>query len=226
MSSHTKPFLTAFAEVLGVTEPPHFEGPSKSCRYPNASLPYPDRCLSYGGNYDWDIPHQQLDQYYRTAIIFLGASSREGTDRSTLGFGTEAEEMVKRFGIQNKKDGKKTIVVMTVPGASTTVFRDYVDAILVQFYPGEMAAQSALDIIWGKANPSGKLPMTFPVGENDQNFTKSQYPGVKHSLISRFTYASYSEGLFMGYRWYDANDVSPAYPFGHGLSYTTFVYHA
>lgn len=81
--------------------------------------------------------------------------------------------MVKRFGIENKKAGKRTIVVMTVPGASTTVFRDYVDAIIVQFYPGEMAAQSAIDIILGEANPSGKLPMTFPLTENDQNFTKS-----------------------------------------------------
>lgn len=115
---------------------------------------------------------------------------------------------------------------MTVPGASTTVFRDYVDAIIVQFYPGEMAAQSAIDIILGNAVPSGKLPMTFPLGENDQNFTKSQYPGVKHSLLSRHTFASYSEGLFQGYRWYDANDVTPAFPFGHGLSYTTFDYNA
>jgi len=64
----------------------------------------------------------------------LGSSSGEGKDRKTLGFGAEAEEMVKRFGIENKKAGKKTIVVMTVPGASTTVFRDYVDAIVVQFF--------------------------------------------------------------------------------------------
>lgn len=89
-----------------------------------------------------------------------------------------------------------------------------------------MAAQSAIDIILGKAVPSGKLPMTFPLGENDQNFTKSQWPGTKHSLLSRFTYSNYSEGLFIGYRWYDANDVTPAYPFGHGLSYTTFEYNA
>lgn len=75
--------------------------------------------------------------------------------------------MVKRFAIENRKAGKRTIVVMTVPGASTTVFRDYVDAILVQFYPGEMAADSAIEIIQGKVNPSGKLPMTFPNGEND-----------------------------------------------------------
>lgn len=66
--------------------------------------------------------------------------------------------------------------------------------------------------------------MTFPLGENDQNFTKSQYPGVKSSILTRFTQANYTEGLFIGYRWYDANDVTPAYPFGHGLSYTTFDY--
>lgn len=174
MSSHTKPFLTAVAEAMNLTEPMHSEGPSKVCgAYTNTTPAYPSKCLVYGGNYDWAIPHKQLDQYYQTAIIFLGSSTSEGWDRKTLGFGTHSEEMVKRFGIENKKAGKRTIVVMTVPGASTTVFRDYVDAIIVQFYPGEMAAQSAIDIILGKANPSGKLPMTFPLGENDQNFTKS-----------------------------------------------------
>lgn len=81
--------------------------------------------------------------------------------------------MVSKFGKWNRANGKKTIVVMTVPGASTTNFRDDVDAILVQFYPGEMAAQSAVSIIMGDAVPSGRLPMTFPLGENDQNFTKS-----------------------------------------------------
>jgi beta-glucosidase len=98
--------------------------------------------------------------------------------------------MVREFGKYNKENGKKTIVVMTVPGASTTSFRDDVDAILVNFYPGEMAAQSIFSIIYGESNPSGKLPITFPNGENDQNFTKSQYPGQRDhiSLLSDVNY--------------------------------------
>jgi len=180
--------------------------------------------LTYGGEWDTTLPHQQLDVYYDTCVIFLGSPSGEGHDRKTLGFGEEVENMVKRFGKHNKEKGKKTVVVMTVPGASTTAFRDDVDAILVQFYPGEMAAQSAVTILFGDAVPSGKLPMTFPLGENDQNFTKSQYPGVKSSALSLHTNANYTEGLFIGYRWYDQNEVEPAYPFGHGLSYTTFEY--
>ena len=124
-------------------------------------------CVTYGGEWDTTIPHAELDPYYDTCIIFLGSSSGEGHDRKTLGFGEEAENMVKRFGKYNKEKGKKTIVVMTVPGASTTNFRDDVDAILVHFYPGEMAAQSAMSILFGESVPSGKLPMTFPLGEND-----------------------------------------------------------
>ena len=84
---------------MNVTEPMHSEGPSKVCDDPY----YPFNCLVYGGNYDWTMPHKQLDQYYITTIVFLGAYSREGQDRKTLGFGTTSEEMVKRFAMENKK---------------------------------------------------------------------------------------------------------------------------
>lgn len=100
MSSHTKSFLAAIAESMNLTEPAHFEGPSKVCGpYTNTTPAYPTKCLVYGGNYDWQMPHKQLDQYYRTTIIFLGASSTEGWDRKTLGFGTTSEEMVKKFAM-------------------------------------------------------------------------------------------------------------------------------
>jgi beta-glucosidase len=149
------------AEHMGLDEPRHGEGPTSSCDKNYTS------CLTYGGHLDTTIPHDALGIYYNTAIIFLGAMSREGFDRKTLGFGEEVENMVKRFGKYNREKGKRTIVVMSVPGASTTNFRDDVDAILVHFYPGEMAAQSAIATILGKSVPSGKLPMTFPLGEND-----------------------------------------------------------
>ena len=76
-----------------------------------------------------------------------------------------------------------------------------------------------MDIIEGRVNPSGKLPVTFPNVPNEQNMTVEQFPGVNN--ISH-----YSEGLFMGYRWYDKHNVNPAFPFGHGLTYTQFKYEA
>lgn len=65
--------------------------------------------------------------------------------------------------------------------------------------------------------------MTFPMGFNDQEFSASQFPGDRHGL-TLFTNVTYSEGLFMGYRWYDHHGIEPAFPFGHGLSYTSFEY--
>lgn len=78
-------------------------------------------------------------------------------------------------------------------------------------------AQSLFDVVFGIANPSGKLPVTMPNEENEQHMEMSQYPGVNHTAV-------YSEHLLNGYRWYDAHHITPAFPFGHGISYTNFRY--
>lgn len=73
-------------------------------------------------------------------------------------------------------------------------------------------------ILFGDVNPSGKLPLTFPVQESDLPIkTKAQYPGINNQT-------TYSEKLLVGYRWYDATNTEPLFPFGHGLSYTSFNY--
>jgi beta-glucosidase len=74
------------------------------------------------------------------------------------------------------------------------------------------------DVLFGDVNPSGRLPVTFPVLETDTPLqTPEQFPGVNNTAV-------YSEGLLIGYRWFDHAGVAPAFPFGHGLSYTTFGY--
>jgi len=78
-------------------------------------------------------------------------------------------------------------------------------------------AQALTNILYGDINPSGKLPVTYPNQPNEQHFSQEQYPGVNHTV-------NYSEKLNMGYRWYDFHKIEPAYPFGHGLSYTQFDY--
>jgi beta-glucosidase len=91
-----------------------------------------------------------------------------------------------------------------------------VPAVLEAWYPGEEDGNVVADIVFGRVNPSGKLPMTFPRTATEvPASTPEQYPGVNGT-------ATYSEKLLVGYRWYDAKNVEPLFPFGFGLSYTTF----
>lgn len=78
------------------------------------------------------------------------------------------------------------------------------------------------DLVFGDVNPSGKLPLTFPNKENEQDFTQSQWPGLPAGPAP--LNAVYSEKLDVGYRWYATHAITPAFAFGHGLSYTTFSY--
>ena len=91
------------------------------------------------------------------------------------------------------------------------------DAVLHGFMPGQAYGQALASVLFGDVNPSGRLPMTMPNKENEVGFTEEQYPGVDMTVL-------YTEGLEVDYRWYTAHDVTPAYHFGHGLSYTTFTY--
>jgi len=93
---------------------------------------------------------------------------------------------------------------------------DKVPAILQAWYPGEEDGNVVASLLFGEVNPSGKLPITFPVRDQDVPAnTPEQYPGV--GGVARHT-----EGVFVGYRHYDARGIAPLFPFGHGLSYTTF----
>jgi len=91
-------------------------------------------------------------------------------------------------------------------------------ASLLLFLPGQEDGNSIAKVLFGDHSPSGKLPITFPVSDKQTPLrSPSQYPGINDQ-------ADYSEGLFMGYRWYDFMNIAPLFPFGHGLSYTTFKY--
>jgi beta-glucosidase len=93
---------------------------------------------------------------------------------------------------------------------------DNVNAILQCWFPGQEFGNSLADILIGKVNPSGKLPTTFPKKLSDTP-AYSTYPGKDLQM-------DYEEGLFIGYRWYDRESIEPLFPFGHGLSYTSFEY--
>ena len=92
---------------------------------------------------------------------------------------------------------------------------DVVPAVLEAYYPGQEGGNAVTSVLWGDVNPSGKLPVSFPKRLED-NPAYLYYPGRREVY--------YGEGIFVGYRYYDTRKVEPLFPFGHGLSYTTFEY--
>ena len=149
------------------------------------------------------------------AVVVVGVSSAESLDRPNLELGEEQNAAVRAMVAANPR----TVVVVMTPGAVLMPWRDDVPAILVPFLPGEAGGYAVADVLFGDAEPGGRLPVTMPAGENDLGWSEVQYPGVDAT-------ARYLEGLNVGYRGYDALGVDPAYPFGFGLSYAgPFEYH-
>ena len=94
---------------------------------------------------------------------------------------------------------------------------DKVPAVVQGWYLGTEAGNALASILVGDVNPSGKLPMTYGVNLNDYgSHALGEYPGGKEE--------TYHEGIFVGYRWFEKQKIRPLFPFGHGLSYTTFSY--
>ncbi|RLD64361.1 MAG: beta-glucosidase [Bacteroidetes bacterium] len=137
----------------------------------------------------------------------------EGFDRASMDLPGAQNEMIKDVS----KVNPNTIVILT-NGTPVTMI-DWIDdipAVLEAFYPGQEEGNALADILFGDVNPSGKLPVTFPKHYEDSPAYKF-YPGENSQL-------TYSEGIYVGYRYYDTKNVEPLFPFGFGLSYTTFEY--
>jgi beta-glucosidase len=152
------------------------------------------------------------------AIVEVGDVESEGRDRAGVGMtGAQLPDDIVS-AIANAQP--HTVVVLKNGDPVTLPWANSVPAILEVWYPGEEDGNIVADLLFGKANPSGKTPATFPVAAKDVPAnTPAQYPGV---TVGGVPTAYYSEGLEIGYRWYDQRDISPLYPFGFGLSYTTF----
>jgi beta-glucosidase len=148
------------------------------------------------------------------AIVMVGNKDKEGTDRSSLSLSGNQNSLVSAVAAANNH----TVVVLKTGGPVLMPWLSQVEAVLEAWYPGEEDGNIVADLLFGKANPSGKLPMSFPRNENDTPAnTAATYPGVNGTV-------HYSERLQVGYRWYDARNVSPLFPFGFGLSYTRFSF--
>jgi beta-glucosidase len=169
------------------------------------------------------------------AIFAIGKRIGEGNDGKIDGdyYLTNAEKtaiksVAETFHAQNKK----VIVVLNVGNALDVMqWRDYADAILLAWQPGQEGGNAIADILSGKVNPSGKLATTFPASYTDVPSAKS-FPGkvfpdkIIKTVITKqpYTEIPYDEGIYVGYRYHTTFGVKPAYEFGYGLSYTTFNY--
>lgn len=168
--------------------------------------------VTYGDESDLDAASQTAAAA-DVAIVFVGASSSEGTDRENLSLPEEHDQLIKAIASAQKN----VVVVVATPGPVLTPWRDDVAAILVPFMPGQEFGEAIADVLLGDVNPAARLHHTMPNIENEIQMSESQFPGI--NLTS-----TYTEKLEVGYRWYSSHGVVPAFAFGHGLSYTSFSY--
>ncbi len=159
-------------------------------------------------------------------VIFVGGLNKsshqdaEGGDRYSYGLPYGQDDVIEALS----KVADKLVVVNVSGNAVAMPWLPEVKAVLQDWYIGSEAGNSLADVLTGKVNPSGKLPFSYPVSlENTPIKTEIQYPGILKAG-EKIAQQSYDEGLYVGYRWYDKENIAPAFPFGYGLSYTSFEY--
>lgn len=159
-------------------------------------------------------------------VIFVGGLNKatgqdcEDSDRESLGLPYNQDAVIEALVAANPR----TVVVNVSGNAVAMPWADKVPAILQAWFLGSESGNSLADVIFGHVNPSGKLPMTFPVRLDDvAAHAVGEYPGTKRA-DSDIVDIRYNEGVMVGYRWFDTKKIRPLFAFGHGLSYTTFGY--
>ena len=170
------------------------------------------------------------------AIITIGRQAGEGVDRKIDGefnLSQMEQDMIFRVSTQFRAAGKPVIVIINSGSViETTSWRDRVDAILCAWQPGEEGGNSVADVLTGKVNPSGKLTMTWPIAATDHPSTKNfpqemdmyTYQNILGwgAGVPNEDFTNHEEDIYVGYRYFDTFQKEVAYPFGYGLSYTTF----
>jgi len=148
------------------------------------------------------------------AVGFDPESEREGSDR-TFRLPPGQEQLIQEVAAANRN----TVVVITAGGGvDMTSWIDHVAGVLQAWYPGQEGGTALAEILFGEVNPSGRLPVSFERAWFDNPVHDSYYPEAGTNRIV------YKEGVFVGYRGYDDKGVRPLFPFGYGMSYTSFSY--
>ena len=168
------------------------------------------------------------------AIVFVNQPMSEGRDAATLSLPDKQDDLVAAVAAANPK----TIVVLETGGPVAMPWIDKVDGVLAAFFPGNRGAEAIANILFGEVNPSAKLPVTYAKSDADLphpqiaglNLTPAAAPtggpggfGGGRGGLPPFD-VPYTEGVKVGYKWFDAENKEPLFPFGFGLSYTTYTY--
>jgi beta-glucosidase len=176
----------------------------------------------------------QVAHHASAAIVFVRDSESEGTDKLCLSLDcpsaglpslNNAQGTQVTVGLQDQlieavaRSNPNTIVVMETGAPVLTPWRNMVKGVIEAWYPGQEGGAAIAGVLFGDADPGGRLPTTFPASPAQEPTAGNlaAYPGL--------TNVDYAEGVDIGYRWFQAHGDTPAYPFGAGLSYTTFDYH-
>ena len=200
------PKMRADNDITGDQAPPHFK----------------ERLVAFSK--EQPLPKADIEKYESDsdiAVITLGRSGGENYENGYLPINQIELDLVRDVCDVYHAAGKRVIVVLNVGGVwETASWRDYPDAILMAWQPGQEGGHVVADILTGKVNPSGKLPDSFPIKYEDVPSANS-FPGEPpEEPVNSF----YNEGVYVGYRYYDSFNVPTAYEFGYGMSYTTFDY--
>ena len=172
------------------------------------------------------------------AVVVIGRNAGEGADRRMVDdfdLTNIERELLRNVSTAFHAQGKKVVVVLNVGGViETNSWKNMVDAIILPWSPGQEGANAVADVMTGKANPSGKLPMTFPINFMDHpssanfpyNYDRNAGNQGRGPQQPRkdIDYTNYEEGIYVGYRYFATAGKDVSYPFGYGLSYTTFSY--
>ena len=160
------------------------------------------------------------------AIVFVWQHTSEGRDVASLSLPDNQNDLISRVAAANLR----TIVVLESGGPVTMPWFDHVSGILEAWYPGIRGGEAIVNILFGEVNPSGKLPVSFPKSEAE--LPRRRVPGMSADAGEDYRRSDqtapfdidYSEGLKVGYKWYESEGRQPLFPFGFGLSYTSFSY--
>jgi beta-glucosidase len=149
------------------------------------------------------------------AVVFANEAQGEGMDRYSLSLPGDQNQLIDAVAHANRR----TIVVLNTGGPVLMPWLNEVQGVLEAWYPGQQFGPAIAAVLFGDANPGGRLPVTFPAGQSQGPAAANPpntYPGDANGN------ESYAEGLDVGYRWYDATGQRPLFPFGYGLSYESF----
>ena len=151
----------------------------------------------------------------RTAVVVVSDDTEsEATDRLSLNLPSAQDELIAAVAAANPH----TVVVINAGAPVVMPWLNQVASVVDAWYPGQSSGTALANVLFGQADPSGHLPVTFPQNLSQvPASTTAQFPGNGSTV-------QYSEGLDVGYRWYNAKNLQPLFPFGYGLSYTTFAY--